>query len=123
MVLGTWSVLGPRSVLGPGSLVLVFCLVSSACAGNAVRERNAAAAMDDVTLTARVKTALLNDRQIDATRIGVSASNGVVTLSGTVKTPAEAARAGEPTRQTPGVKAVNAMARPEANDPNYSPAD
>jgi hyperosmotically inducible protein len=80
--------------------------MSAACAGNAVRERNAAAAMDDVTLTARVKTALLNDRQIDATRVGVSASDGVVTLSGTVKTPADATRAIELTRQTPGVKDV-----------------
>ena len=95
--------------------------MSSACAGNAVRERNANAAMDDLSLTARVKTALLNDRQIDATRIGVSASDGVVTLSGTVKTPAEATRAVELTRQTPGVKDVKSTLRPGANEKDDSP--
>jgi len=81
-------------------------LVSFACAGNAVRERNADAALADLALTARVKTALLNDREIDATGISVSANDGVVTLSGTIATPAEAARAVELTRATPGVKSV-----------------
>ena len=85
--------------------------MSFACAGNAVRDRNANAALEDLTITARVKTALLNDQQLDATRIGVSTVDGVVTLSGTVKTPAEAARAIEVTRATTGVKDVKSTLR------------
>jgi Flp pilus assembly secretin CpaC len=117
--LGARSVRGPWSVLGPSSvrrrlffvLGIVLGLVSFACAGNAVRERKADAALDDLNTTARVKTALLNDQQLDATRIGVSTVNGVVTLSGTVRTPAEAARAIEVTRATTGVKDVKSMLR------------
>ena len=92
-------------------LVLVACLTSAACAGNAIRDRNATAAMEDVTITARVKTALLNDPQLGATKIDVSTTDGVVTLSGTVRSAAEQARAIELTRQTPGVKDVKSSLR------------
>lgn len=105
MVLCAWSGRGPWSVV----FGVVLSLVSFACAGHAVRERNANAALDDLNTTARVKTALLNDQQVDATTIGVSTVDGVVTLSGTVKTPAEAARAIELTRQTSGVKDVKSV--------------
>jgi hyperosmotically inducible protein len=40
--------------------------------------------MDDATITARVKTVLLNDPQVAATKIDVSTAAGVVTLSGSV---------------------------------------
>ena len=49
--------------------------------------------IDDATITARVMTALLNDPQVGATKIDVDTTNGIVTLSGTVKSQAEAARA------------------------------
>jgi hypothetical protein len=62
--------------------------------------------VDDVTITARVKTALLNDTELDATKIDVDTSEGVVTLSGTVKSEPEASRAIDLTRRTPGVKDV-----------------
>jgi BON domain-containing protein len=62
--------------------------------------------MDDLTVTARVKTSLLNDREIDATTIDVETAQGVVTLSGTVKSSTEEARAIDLTRRTPGVKDV-----------------
>jgi BON domain len=62
--------------------------------------------VDDLTITARVKTALLNDTELDATKIDVDTAEGVVTLSGTVKSEPEAARAIDLTRRTPGVKDV-----------------
>jgi len=96
--------------------------MSFACAGNAVRERNANAALEDLTITARVKTALLNDQQLDATRIGVSTVDGVVTLSGTVKTQAEVTRAIELTRQTPGVKDVKSALRTSDQGPRTDQA-
>jgi hypothetical protein len=63
--------------------------------------------VEDVTITARVKTVLLNDTELDATKIDVDTTQGVVTLSGTVRSSAEETRAIELVRRTPGVKEVN----------------
>ncbi|HEV8347747.1 MAG TPA: BON domain-containing protein [Vicinamibacterales bacterium] len=90
-------------------LLLLMCLVSAALpacgGGTSIRTMNAGA-MDDATITARVKTALLNDQQISATKIDVTTTNGVVTISGTVRNRADEQRAIELARQTPGVKDV-----------------
>jgi hyperosmotically inducible protein len=64
------------------------------------------ATIDDATITARVKTALLNDPQVGGLKIDVDTTNGVVTMSGVVKSKAEELRAIELARQTPGVKDV-----------------
>ena len=81
-------------------LVLVASL-SAACAGKAIRP-----ATDDSGISTRVRTALLNDPQVAAGNISVSASNGVVTLSGQVRTAAERDRAVAVARQTSGVSDV-----------------
>ena len=62
--------------------------------------------IDDAGITARVKTSLLNDPQVGGIRIDVDTTNGVVTMSGLVKSKAEEARAIELARQVPGVKDV-----------------
>jgi osmotically-inducible protein OsmY len=62
--------------------------------------------IDDATITARVKTALLNDPQVGAMKIDVDTAQGVVTMSGIVKNKAEETRAIELARQTPGVRDV-----------------
>jgi hyperosmotically inducible protein len=62
--------------------------------------------IDDATITARVKTALLNDPQVGGMKIDVDTTQGVVTMSGTVKNKAEETRAVELARRTPGVKDV-----------------
>ena len=97
-------------------LQLMLCLVScalSACAGGGQSVRATPSsvpaiggAMDDATITARVKTVLLNDPQVAATKIEVSTTGGIVTLSGTVKSKAEEARAVEVARQVTGVRDV-----------------
>jgi len=91
-------------------LLILFCLVCVAlpACGAPMRtmSSNAAGGMDDPTITARVKTVLLNDRQIAATKIDVSTSDGIVTMSGSVKSQAEAARAVELARQVTGVRDV-----------------
>ena len=90
-------------------LLLLVCLAACAfpaCGGTSIRTMDAGGAMDDATITARVKTALLNDQQVGATKIDVSTTNGVVTISGTVRNRAEEARAIELARKTPGVKDV-----------------
>ena len=45
------------------------------------------------TITTRVKTVLLNDPQVAATKIDVSTAGGIVTLSGTVQSKADETRA------------------------------
>ena len=62
--------------------------------------------IDDATITAHVKTALLNDPQVGAMKIDVDTTSGIVTLSGAVKSQAEAARAIELARTATGVKEV-----------------
>jgi hypothetical protein len=88
-------------------LLVLACLASfvPACAGRSLRATDDGV-MDDAIITAGVKTALLNDPQVGATKIDVTTVNGVVTLSGTVTSQAEAARAIELARQAPGVKDV-----------------
>lgn len=79
---------------------------ATACASGGGASIHSASVNDDAAITARVKTALLNDTQINATRIDVSTSGGVVTLSGTVKSQAEIDRAVQLTRSAPGVRDV-----------------
>jgi osmotically-inducible protein OsmY len=62
-------------------------------------------ATDDLSITTRVKTALLNDPEI-AGKIDVATANGVVTLSGTVKSPTERDKAVAVARKVSGVTDV-----------------
>jgi hyperosmotically inducible periplasmic protein len=78
----------------------VFALTFAACS-KAIDET-----IDDGTITAAVKTALLNDPQLGATKIDVDTASGVVTLSGVVKSAAEAEHAMALARRAPGVKDV-----------------
>ena len=82
------------------AVALILPLVLAACG------RTVGDTLDDATITTRVKTALLNDPGIGALRIDVSTAAGVVTLSGGVKSKAEADRAVEVARKIQGVKDV-----------------
>jgi hyperosmotically inducible protein len=84
------------------ALIALFVLpLTFAACGKTVGET-----IDDATITARVKTALLNDPQVGGMKIDVDTTQGVVTMSGIVKSQAEAARAIELARQASGVKDV-----------------
>lgn len=85
-------------------LLLITCSVPlmSACATGGAVNRT----IDDATITTRVKTALLNDPVIDATKIDVDTSAGVVTLQGVVKSKDEETKAIELTRRVSGVRDV-----------------
>src|SRR5213593_3967512 len=92
---------------------LLTCVLVCACAGGGQSVRSTPSsvpaiggAMDDATITARVKTMLLNDPQVAATKIDVSTTGGVVTLSGTVKSKADEARAIDVARKVTGVRDV-----------------
>jgi len=90
-------------------LALTFCV--GGCGGStASTPRTSGAAgmssTEDAPITARVKTALLNDTQRNATKIDIVTANGVVTMSGTVRSKAEEQRAIQLARQVSGVKDV-----------------
>ena len=63
-------------------------------------------AIDDTTITTRVKTAMLNDPVVGGLRIDVDTFKGAVTLSGPVKSPAERERAITLARRVSGVTDV-----------------
>jgi hyperosmotically inducible periplasmic protein len=80
--------------------MLLLPLTFAAC-GKTVGET-----IDDASITAHVKTALLNDPQVGGLKIDVDTTMGVVTMSGIVKSRAEADRAVQLARQASGVKDV-----------------
>jgi hyperosmotically inducible protein len=63
-------------------------------------------ALDDATLTTRVKTAILNDSDLAGLPIDVDTSKGVVTLSGRVKSRTERDKAVALARSVTGVADV-----------------
>jgi osmotically-inducible protein OsmY len=85
------------------TLVLAFAVTALVCAGCG---KTAGEAIDDTTITTRVKTAMLNDPSIGSLKIDVDTFKGVVTLSGTVKSQAERDKAIELARKASGVTNV-----------------
>ena len=69
-------------------LALVLTLPFVAACGKSVGET-----IDDATITTRVKTAFINDKEVGALRIDVDTFKGVVTLSGQVKSRQEETKA------------------------------
>lgn len=88
----------PACSLPPGVLILIVLL--SACGATTSRTT------DDATTTTRVKIALLNDARVGGLRLAVTTFQGVVTLSGTVKTPADEQAAISAARRIDGVRDV-----------------
>jgi hyperosmotically inducible protein len=67
--------------------------------------------VDDTTITARAKAALVNDKNVSATDFNIEVYQGNVTLTGVAKSGAEAARAEADIRQVRGVKSVKNATR------------
>ena len=65
--------------------------------------------IDDATTSTRVKTALLNEPDIAVTKIDVDTSQGVVTLTGTVRSKEEEERAIATARRVSGVRISHGM--------------
>jgi osmotically-inducible protein OsmY len=80
--------------------VLIAVPLITAC-GKTVSE-----ALDDTTITTRVKTAMLNDPSVGGLRIDVDTFKSVVTLSGRVKSQGEHDQALALARRTSGVSEV-----------------
>jgi hyperosmotically inducible protein len=84
--------------------------------GTQMADRSAGAVVDDSTLTAKVKTALIADETTKGTQINVDSNNGVVKLTGTVDSPGQVSRALEIAKGVQGVQKVenNLMASAKA---------
>ena len=82
------------------TMAIIAALLSAAC-GKTVGE-----AIDDTTITTRVKTAMLNDPDVGGLRVDVDTYKGVVILSGRVKSQAEHDRAIALARRVNGVAEV-----------------
>ena len=67
----------------------------------------AAGAVTDDDIKSDVARELQMDSYVDASKIDISVSNGVVTLKGTVQTPMEKRVAGDDAWDIPGVMDVN----------------
>lgn len=91
-----------------------FAIASALAAGiaasgcNVVRgESTPGQYVDDVALTGKVKTELLESKQVDGLDVNVDSLNGKVTLSGWASSRAEATRAAQIARNVEGVKSVD----------------
>lgn len=86
-------------------LALATVIGVAGCASNGKPGQTAGAYVDDSMITAKVKTAFVEDRDVSALNIGVTTTQGVVQLTGT-GTPEEARKASDIARRVEGVKAV-----------------
>ena len=84
----------------------VFAQPTTLAANDTVQKTEEA--VSDTWITSKVKSSLIANKDISATSIKVETNQGVVSLSGTVKTDAERDLAIETTKGIKGVKAVSA---------------
>jgi hyperosmotically inducible periplasmic protein len=86
--------------------LLVAGLVSTGC--NVFRGQSTPSQyVDDVAITAKVKSELLESKRVDGLDVNVDSSNGRVKLSGWGSTAAEIQTAGSIARSVNGVKSVD----------------
>ena len=85
------------------SLVLALGLGLGGCA---MHDTSLGTKLDDTTITAKVKSALLAEPGLEEQKVSVETVNGVVQLSGFVESSAVAARAVNIARGTDGVRSV-----------------
>jgi osmotically-inducible protein OsmY len=89
--------------------VLVLILLFTGCAARTSNSN------DDATTTTRVKIALLNDVRVGGLRLEVKTFQGVVTLSGTVKSAADERSAIAAARTIEGVRDVKSELKIEGS--------
>jgi hyperosmotically inducible protein len=102
----------PVLICGAG-VILVTSGSAAAQAVDTAKEKTKAAAtktgevLSDAEITTAVKTKLLADKTVGGLKIDVDTNNGVVTLTGPVKSAAERTQALRLARETKGVKHVD----------------
>lgn len=94
---------------------IMLIAVLSGCSATETR-RSAGEAVDDSTLTTRVKAELIKDQSLKAFQIDVDTYRGVVQLNGFVDSPENAKRAVDIAEDVPGVVSIknNLQVKPPA---------
>jgi hyperosmotically inducible periplasmic protein len=88
------------------TLALLLALLTLATACRSLTGKTAGENVDDVTITASVKSKLVAEKAVNLTRINVDTNRGTVYLNGIVETPEQKARAEQLAWQAKGVKSV-----------------
>jgi hypothetical protein len=104
-----------------GARLLLVCILIAASAGCSVTVNPAAIA--DAQTAARVKTALVNDPEIGGFTIEVQVVSGIASLSGRVRTQAQADRAVNLATSADGVVSVTSNLQVGADAPVAPPAE
>ena len=102
--------MGQKSTRGILALLFAFvvaCTVSCATPAG----RSTGTVVDDATITARVKTALLADKDVSGVAVSVDTFKGEVVLNGAVSTQAQVDKAESLARGVSGVKSVKNLIR------------
>jgi osmotically-inducible protein OsmY len=87
-------------------LLAALATLAAACAATPTQE-STGGYVDDSTITAKIKTNLLQDDKVSATDVHVKTYKGVVDLSGFVNSESEISEAGLVAGQVSGVTAVH----------------
>jgi len=98
------------------STVAAIALFSVAGCKVMHHEETAGQYVDDTTLTARAKAALIKDKNVSASDFSIEVYQGHVTLTGVAKTPAESTLAAADIRAIEGVKSVKNDVRIASTD-------
>lgn len=96
-----------KSIKRITALIAAAALLALAgCASQGEQQSSTGAYLDDAAITTKVKTAIFNEPSLKVFDVGVKTEDGVVYLSGNVKSRAEMAKAVEVARKVNGVKSV-----------------
>ncbi len=87
-------------------LMAMFLIGLSGCAGTRTQD-STGQYIDDASITAKVKSALLADKDVSAFSIHVNTTKGVVHLNGSADTSAEADKAAKDAGDVAGVQFVD----------------
>lgn len=87
-----------------GIIAALLLAVLVGCAGAGTRTGQA---VDDTAITAKVKAQMAKDKEVSAMDVSVNTDQGVVRLSGVVKSAAEKQRAEQVARGVEGVRRVD----------------
>jgi osmotically-inducible protein OsmY len=95
-----------KSLRGFGILVLLIVLGSAWGCGSTSTKEGTGEYVDDSVITAKVKSAILNDSSLKVNEINVETFKGVVQLSGFVRSQTDIDKAVQVARGVAGVKSV-----------------
>jgi hyperosmotically inducible periplasmic protein len=88
------------------SFVVMLLIVSTTAGCGTLTGKTAGENVDDVTITAAVKSKLVGDQASNLTRVNVDTNRGTVYLNGVVDTPEQKAKAEQIAWQAKGVRSV-----------------